>query len=196
MTDYTTIPESEKQARSKRQMLWFGIASLVMMFAGLTSAYVVSSTRRDWKEIPLPEEFIWSTGIILLSSLCLILAGRAIKSRNKQGATILVISAAILGGAFVTMQFAGFDTMVEDKIFFTGGGSNIKGTYIYLIVLAHLAHIAAGLICLIVVAVQAARGKYSPEKMLGFELGANFWHFVDVLWVYLLLFLLFADDLF
>ncbi|GAK74534.1 alternative cytochrome c oxidase polypeptide CoxO [Nonlabens ulvanivorans] len=78
------LTHDEKIARSKKQMMWFGIVSLIMMFAGLTSAYVVSRGRKDWVEIELPEEFFWSTGVILLSSLTLFLAKKAILNSNKK----------------------------------------------------------------------------------------------------------------
>ncbi|GAK91404.1 alternative cytochrome c oxidase polypeptide CoxO [Nonlabens ulvanivorans] len=190
------LTHDEKVARSKKQMMWFGIVSLIMMFAGLTSAYVVSRGRKDWVEIELPEEFFWSTGVILLSSLTLFLAKKAILNNNKKGATILTVITFILGSTFVFMQFAGFDSLVNEKIFLTGEGSSVNASFIYVIVVAHLAHIAAGLIALLVMTIRVLQGKYSPTKILGFELGAVFWHFVDVLWIYLLLFLVFAKDIF
>ena len=167
-----------------------------MMFAGLTSAYVVSRGRKDWVEIELPEEFFWSTGVILLSSLTLFLAKKAILNNNKKGATILTVITFLLGSIFVFMQFAGFDSLVSEKIFLTGEGSSVNASFIYVIVVAHLAHIAAGLIALLVMTIRMLQGKYSPTNILGFELGAVFWHFVDVLWIYLLLFLVFAKDIF
>jgi cytochrome c oxidase subunit 3 len=196
MSNYTDAPIEEKQDRAKKHMMWFAIVSLVMMFAGLTSAYVVSSSRRDWIEIELPQEFYWSTGIILLSSLCLFLAKKAIKSGNNRGATILTLTTFALGGTFVFMQFQGFESLVSQKIFLTGPGSNVNAAYIYLMVLAHLAHIVAGLIALTIMTIQTVRGKYTAKRYIGFEVGAIFWHFVDILWIYLLLFLLFAKDIF
>ncbi|EAS20503.1 heme-copper oxidase subunit III [Nonlabens mediterrranea] len=190
------LTHDEKIARSKKQMMWFGIVSLIMMFAGLTSAYVVSRGRKDWVEIELPEEFFWSTGVILLSSLTLFLAKKSILNSNKSAATILTVITFILGSIFVFMQFAGFDSLVSEKIFLTGEGSSVNASFIYVIVVAHLAHIAAGLIALLVMTIRMLQGKYSPTNILGFELGAVFWHFVDVLWIYLLLFLVFAKDIF
>lgn len=190
------LTHEEKVGRSKKQMMWFAIVSLIMMFAGLTSAYVVSRGRKDWVEIELPSEFFWSTGVILLSSLTLFLAKKAIQNGNKSGGTILTVLTFILGSIFVFMQFAGFDSLVSEKIFLTGEGSSVNASFIYVIVVAHLAHIAAGLIALLVMMIRALQGKYSATNILGFELGAIFWHFVDVLWIYLLLFLVFAKDIF
>jgi cytochrome c oxidase subunit 3 len=191
MTDITQLPEREKIARSKKQMMWFAIASLIMMFAGLTSAYIVSSSRRDWNAFELPNEFYYSTGVIVLSSITLFLAKRSILNKNIKGATLLTVITFILGTTFVVMQFQGFNTLTSLDIYFTGQGSSVSASFVYLIVLAHLAHIAAGLISLLVVTINMVRGKYSPSNFLGFELGAIFWHFVDFLWIFLLCFLLY-----
>jgi cytochrome c oxidase subunit 3 len=191
MIDITQLPQKEKVARSKIQMMWFAIASLIMMFAGLTSAYIVSSSRRDWIDFDLPQEFYYSTGVILISSLTLFLAKRSIMSNNIKGATIMTVVTFILGTTFVIMQFQGFDTLTDLDHYFTGKGSSVSASFVYLIVLAHLAHIIAGLIALLVITINMLRGKYSPSNFLGFQLGAIFWHFVDFLWIFLLCFLLY-----
>ncbi|WP_228547285.1 cytochrome c oxidase subunit 3 [Nonlabens antarcticus] len=196
MTDMTELPIPEKIAKAKKQMMWFAIASLVMMFAGLTSAYVVSSSRRDWVDIELPSEFFYSTGVILLSSLTLWMAKNLIKKGDKKAAMIFTVVTFVLGTTFVVMQFMGFDSIINMGYRFTGAASNVNASFIYVIVAAHLAHIVAGLIALLVMTIQTLRGKYSKENLLGFELGSIFWHFVDVLWIYLLLFLVFAKDIF
>lgn len=81
--DYTSQPEGEKIIRAKKMMLWFGIVGLSMMFAGLTSAYIVSKARKDWlTDFDLPQAFYISTAVIILSSLTMILAKRAIKTKR------------------------------------------------------------------------------------------------------------------
>ena len=160
------------------------------MFAGLTSAYIVSASRRDWVDFELPSEFYISTCIIVLSSLTLFLAKKSIKSENLKGATIMTIITFILGVVFVIMQFSGFDSLTDLNIYFTGQGSSVSASFVYLIVIAHLAHIVAGLIALLIITINMIKGKYSGENYLGFELGAIFWHFVDLLWIFLLSFLL------
>jgi heme/copper-type cytochrome/quinol oxidase subunit 3 len=196
MIDITQLPIKEKIARSKKQMMWFAIMSLMMMFAGLTSAYIISSSRRDWVEVELPSEFFYSTGVILLSSLTLILAKKSIRNNNLTGASLMTAITFLLGTVFVVMQFYGFNSLTDAGIFFTGKGSSVAGSFIYIIVMAHLAHIVAGLISLTVITFKAVTKKYSKSDMLGFELGAIFWHFVDVLWIFLLLFLAFGKYIF
>ena len=194
--DYTTQSEQVKIARSKKMMLWFGIVSLSMMFGGLTSAYIVSSERRDWlANFELPQAFYISTAIIILSSLTMLVAKRAIVNEKKSLGTLALGATAVLGVAFVVFQFRGFGQIVEEGYFFTGSQSNVTTSFIYAFVISHIIHVAAGILVLLVVLVQQVRGKYTKGQTLGLELGATFWHFVDILWVYLFLFFMFADDI-
>ncbi|MGB2088087.1 MAG: cytochrome c oxidase subunit 3 [Psychroflexus salarius] len=183
---------NKKQVKAKKMMLWFGIISMSMTFAGLTSAYVVSKSRPDWlSEYALPQIFLYSTIIIIISSFTFHFAKTAIKNNNRSLANSLMLVTLILGALFVYMQFAGFDQIIEDGYHFTGAASNVRMSFVYVLVVAHLAHILGGLIVLLVVIYNHFRKKYTASNMLGFELGLNFWHFVDALWVYLFLFLYF-----
>ncbi|HEA29849.1 MAG TPA: heme-copper oxidase subunit III [Leeuwenhoekiella sp.] len=190
--DYTSQPEGEKIIRAKKMMLWFGIVGLSMMFAGLTSAYIVSKERKDWlSDFQLPQAFYISTGLIILSSLTMIFAKRAIKSNAAAQAKLFLAATLVLGIAFVYMQFVGFDEIIANGYFFTGSESNVTTSFIYAFVITHIAHVVGGLIVLVVMFVNNFRGKYTAGNMLGISLGATFWHFVDILWVYLFVFLLF-----
>ncbi|MEH6657729.1 cytochrome c oxidase subunit 3 [Leeuwenhoekiella marinoflava] len=194
--DYTSQTEEIKVARSKKMMMWFGIVSLSMMFAGLTSAYIVSAERRDWlRDFELPQAFYMSTLVIVLSSLSMIITKSAVKSGKNTLATGSLFVTLGLGVAFVVLQFIGFDQIIAEGYFFTGSESTVTTSFIYAFVISHVVHVAAGLLVLLVIVVQQIRGKYSKNQMLGLELGATFWHFVDILWVYLFLFFMFADDL-
>ena len=175
-------------------MLWFGMASLIMGFAGWTSAYIVSSKREDWiSDFELPSAFFISTAFILISSLTYILAQRALKNQQRQACTAFLLITLILGMAFIAIQFVGFSQLLDLGYYFTGPTSNITMSYIYLIAAVHIAHVIVGLITLLVVIYNHLRSKYSAGNMLGKELGATFWHFLDLLWVYLLLFFLFFN---
>jgi len=173
-------------------MLWFAIISMSMMFAGLTSAYVVSKTRPDWlSEFELPSAFVWSTLIILLSSFTLHFAKELIVKNKRDQASYLMWITLLLGAAFVYLQISGFEQILSEGFYFTGSASSITTTFVYLIVIAHLAHIFAGIIVLLVVIYNHYKQRYKAGQMLGIELGATFWHFVDVLWIFLFLFLYF-----
>lgn len=189
--DLTEGTEQEKRIRSRKMMLWFGIISMAMMFAGLTSAFVVSRNREDWVSFDLPQAFLWSTLVIIISSLSLVMVKRAIKDGNRPMATGLLLLTFVLGVVFIFLQFEGFGQIISHGYYFTGSASTVTSSFIYLLVLAHIAHISAGLIVLLVLIYNHFKQRYKPGQMLGLELGATFWHFVDFLWLYLYLFLYF-----
>lgn len=189
--DYTQGGEQLKQDRAKKQMLWFGIISLCMTFAGLTSAYIVSMERRDWLETyDFPQALIISTVLIVISSLTIHLAKDAIIKGKKQTGTILLVTTLALGVGFVLSQFAGFQAFQAQGFYFTGASSTITTTFLFLIMAVHIAHVVAGFIALITVIVNHIRGKYTPTAHLGLSLGVTFWHFLDILWVFLFVLLI------
>lgn len=191
--DLTQGTEKEKTIRAKKMMLWFGIISLIMSFAAWTSAFIVSSTRTDWlKDFQLPNQFVISTVIIFVSSLTFILAKKALKKDNRSLTTVWLLATLVLGVVFIYSQFLGFKQIIDLGYNFTGPTSNVTMSYIYLIAMVHILHVVAGLICLLVVIFNHLRQKYNKSKMLGFELATTFWHFIDILWVYLFLFLYFV----
>jgi cytochrome c oxidase subunit 3 len=191
--DLTQGTLEEKHNRAKKMMLWFGIISLIMSFAGWTSAFVVSSSRPDWlHDFQLPNAFIISTIILLISSLTFALAKRALKNNKRQQTTLLLITTLILGILFIVSQFSGFQQIIDLGYNFTGPTSNVTMSYIYLIAVVHILHVIVGLICLLVVIYNHFKQKYQPTNMLGLELAATFWHFIDILWLYLFLFLYFV----
>lgn len=188
----TVEEHKERNARSKKMLMWFAMVSMFMMFAGLTSAYVVSSKRKDWvKDFELPNAFLFSTLAIIASSITFYLAKKALQKSNRGGATGLLLATLGLGIAFVGLQFYGFRQVINAGYYFTGANSTVTGSFLYIIVVAHLAHLFAGLLVLLVVIYNHFKQKYTPSQTLGLELGAMFWHFLDVLWVYLFLFFYF-----
>ncbi|WP_136481540.1 cytochrome c oxidase subunit 3 [Cognatitamlana onchidii] len=191
--DLTQGTPQEKNSRAKKMMLWFGIISLVMSFAGWTSAFVVSSSRPDWlKDFQLPNAFLISTVVIILSSISFLLAKKALKGSNSKSTLVWLIVTLVLGIVFIYNQFSGFQQIIDLGYNFTGPTSNVTMSYIYLIAIVHILHVVVGLICLLVVIYNHFKQKYSVSNMLGFELAATFWHFIDILWVYLFLFLYFV----
>jgi cytochrome c oxidase subunit 3 len=182
----------EKNSRAKKMMLWFGIVSLLMSFAGWTSAYIVSSSREDWmQDYQLPVAFWVSTVIILLSSVTYWVAKRSVEQGRQKNGTRWLGLTLLLGVAFIISQFQGFSDMIGLGYYFTGPTSNITLSYIFLIAAIHILHVVVGMISLLVVIYNQVRGKYTPGQMLGMELGITFWHFLDALWVYLVLFFYF-----
>lgn len=190
--DLTEGTREEKVYRAKKMMLWFGMASMGMMFAGLTSAYVVSKSRPDWaSDFTLPATLYWSTLVIVLSSITFHIAKKSIAENNRKNASRYLFATLALGIAFVVLQFESFSEMISAGFYFTGSESSITTSFIYIVILSHLAHLAAGIIVLLVVIYNHFKQRYHRGQMLGIELGATFWHFLDFLWVYLFVFLYF-----
>jgi len=183
--------EQKIKEKSYKQMLWFSMISMTMMFAGLTSAYVVSKNREDWVRFDLPQAFYTSTLLIILSSITFYLAKKFIKQNKNTITTSLLAITLLFGLGFVYFQFQGFKQLIDAGLYFTGKESNVSSSFLYVITLAHLIHIFVGIIVLVVVLFQNIKNKYNSTNFLGLELGSIFWHFVDLLWVYLFLFFYF-----
>lgn len=183
---------NKKNKRAIKMMMWLGIASLFMTFAGFTSAFIVSKSREDWiLNFDLPAAFSFSLFIIITSSLSLILARRELLRNNFRSTTVYLTITFVLGVIFIISQFIGFNEIIENGYHFTGPTSTITTSFIFLIAFVHLVHVMAGLLVLVFVIYRNIKRKYSINNILGFELALIFWHFVDILWIYLFLFLVF-----
>ncbi|MCB0382070.1 MAG: cytochrome c oxidase subunit 3 [Psychroserpens sp.] len=188
--DLTEGTIQEKNNRAKRMMLWFGIISLIMSFAGLTSAVLVSRKREDWiTDFEMPSAFLISCVLIIMSSFTFILAKKALKNNNRSLTTTMLLLTFVLGVAFIYSQFYGFGQIISSGYNFTGPTSNVTMSFIYVIAFVHILHVIAGLISLLVVIYNHFKQKYNATEMLGMNLSATFWHFIDILWLFLFLFL-------
>jgi cytochrome c oxidase subunit 3 len=176
---------------SAKPMLWVSMISMVMFFAGLTSAYVISMERDDWVTFDLPDAFYTSTFLIVASSITLMLSQRFLKQDKRQISLLLVVVTLLLGVGFIWQQYEGFNELKSLGLYFTGPGSTVSTSFIIGITLMHVLHLLAGVIVLFVVIYNHFKYKYKPNDLLGFELGAIFWHFVDILWIYLFCFFYF-----
>jgi cytochrome c oxidase subunit 3 len=133
-----------------------------------------------------------SLGLIVASSVTMILAKSAVKKEKNSAGMLLLVLTFLLGLGFIFYQFIGFNEIIQNGYYFTGSESTITTSFIYLVVLMHLAHIIAGLIALLVVIYNHSRQRYAKGKTLGIELASTFWHFVDILWIYLFFFFYFV----
>ncbi|WCM41738.1 cytochrome c oxidase subunit 3 [Flavobacterium sp. CBA20B-1] len=184
--------EKIQKGKAYKTMLIFAMGSIVMIFAGLTSAYVISKNRPDWlKDFQLPQAFLWSTLVIVLSSITFHLAKKAIQKNNRSTTSLLLGLTFLLGISFVMLQFQGFNQIIEAGYYFTGSASTITTSFLYVVVLVHIAHLAGGLISLLIVIYNHYKQKYNATQTLGIELSAMFWHFLGFLWLYLFLFFTF-----
>lgn len=192
MENIVAQEQYEKKGKALKVMLLFAIGSIAMVFAGLTSAYVVSKSRPDWlADFVLPIDFTISTVAIVISSVTMHFALKATKDGDTKKSTIYLISTLILGMLFVFLQFKGFGQVINEGYFFTGSESTITTSFLYVIVIVHIAHLFGGMISLLVVIYNHFKQKYNAEQFVGIQLCAWFWHFLDLLWVYLFLFFTF-----
>jgi cytochrome c oxidase subunit 3 len=188
----TAQEHKERTARSYKLLLLFAMGSMTMMFAGIVSAFVVSKSREDWmKDFEFPTAFYFSTIAIILCSITFHLAKKAIQKDNRQATTSLLLLTLALGIVFVFCQFRGFHQLMDSGYYFTGAESNITTTFLYVIASLHLAHLAGGIISLLIIIYNHFKQKYNSTQLLGIELGAMYWHFLDFLWICLFLFLYF-----
>jgi cytochrome c oxidase subunit 3 len=193
METITIQEEKQKHSRSLKLILLFGMLSMFMMFAGLTSAYLVSSSRKDWVHtMVIPAAFTISTILIIMSSITIHFAKLSIKRDDRKNTTIFLLATLLLGLGFVFFQFKGFSQVVEMGYYFTGSESTVNTSFLYVLTILHLAHLFAGIISLLIIIYNHFKQKYNSLQATGIELGAMFWHFLDFLWVYLFLFLYFV----
>ena len=191
MSEQAQIVQEELRVakrKSAKPMLWVSMISMVMFFAGLTSAYIISQKREDWVSFDLPKAFYISTVLIVLSSLTLILSQKALKRDKIFNSLLFLLITFALGVGFVWYQYVGFNQLKEIGLYFTGPQSTVSTSFVIGITFLHVLHLLAGVIVLLVVIYNHFKKKYSSANMLGFELGAIFWHFVDLLWILLFLF--------
>ena len=168
--------------------LWVAMGSIVMMFAALTSAYIVKKNQGSWLEFDLPRIFWYSSFVILLSSVTIHLATKAFKAREMGRYRVLITVTALLGVSFIIMQWLGFQDMESRNIALTGIKSNSAASFLFVITGLHMVHVLGGVIALLVIFIRAYSVKIRNYNALPIELVGTYWHFVDALWIYLFIF--------
>ncbi|MBI5858452.1 MAG: cytochrome c oxidase subunit 3 [Sphingobacteriales bacterium] len=179
--------QQKKRIHPHKFTLWVAIGSIVMMFAGLTSAFIVKSNQTGWKTVDVPKVFWASTAVIVLSSITLQMALRSFKQREMNRYRSLIGITVLLGIAFVVLQWLGFQDLWQQKITFKGSGA---GQFLYVIFGLHSLHVLGGIIALIIMFIKAFAGRIKLYSAVPVEVMATYWHFVDLLWIYLLVFFL------
>jgi len=178
---------NQSKINPQKVALWVAIASMMMVFGAFTSAYIVRRAAGNWLEFKLPDVFFVSTAVILLSSITLHLSYTGFKSGNEKRYKVMMIVTALLGLAFVVLQYKGWEALNEIGATFT---VNPSSSFIYVISGLHAAHVLGGIAALGVALVHAFVLPYKPtlRRRQRFELVVQYWHFVDLLWVYLIIF--------
>lgn len=181
----TTV--QRKKIHPHKFALWLGIGSIVMMFAGLTSAHIVRHAQGNWVNYQLPVVFWVSTGTIVLSSVTMAMGIKAFKNRLMPRFKMLITLTLVLGILFGVFQWMGFKTLYAENIRVDGNPSE---SFLFIIAGLHLLHILGGLVALLIVFLRAFRTKVKVYNATGLEIVGTYWHFVDALWIYLFVFFL------
>ena len=174
----------------KKMLLWGGMASIFMMFAAFTSAYIVKKIGGDWKEFTLPPGFAISTIIIIISSFTIHQAKKAASRDQLKKVTLFLGISILLGLAFLGGQIMSWMEMMLVMGIALSDPTTVSGTFIYLISGVHWLHILGGLLYMIYLFFKSRKGKVNSSNLLGIGNCATYWHFVDILWIYLYAFFL------
>lgn len=168
--------------------LWISMGSLFMMFAALTSAYIVRNAAGNWLDFAIPPIFNISTVVIILSSVSLQISYNAYNKGNEFAYKSLLILTFLLGISFLVLQYVGWESLFEMGVGFT---SNPSSSFFYLINWVHAAHIIGGLTTLLVALIHAFKLKFEFKEFRKnrFLLVVQFWHFLGFLWIFLYVFL-------
>ena len=183
----TVAMEQKKRIHPYKFTLWVGIGSILMMFAGLTSAYIVKRNQANWLTFDLPNAFWYSTVAIVLSSLTLHMASKAFQERIMSRYRNLMAITLVLGMVFILLQVIGFKQLWALGITLQ---ANVSYSFLYVIVGLHALHVLGGIVALVIMAIKAFSQKTRNYSSVPVDLISTYWHFVDILWIYLLIFLL------
>lgn len=169
--------------------LWVGIVAIIMMFVALTSAYIVRKSAGNWLEFNLPTSFYISTAFILGSSVVFQLSLNAYKAWNAKLFNALLFLGIFLGIGFIVFQYFGWSYLYDIGI---SHRENVSSSFLFLITWLHAAHVLGGIVALIMLAVSINIKPFlvTPKRLLRIKMVFVYWHFVDILWLYLLLFLI------
>jgi cytochrome c oxidase subunit 3 len=184
---YIDIVEQPISMHPKKFALWLFLVTVLMVFAALTSAYIVRQAEGNWLEYELPEIFWITSGIVLLSSVSVQAAYFAAKKDNFLALRIWMALTVLLGIAFLVGQWYSWVALVDREVFFVG---NPAGSFLYVFTGLHALHLISGVIFLIIVLISTFRYKVHSQALNTLEMATTYWHFLGGLWLYLFLFLL------
>jgi len=188
MVSVMSSSESQrKRIHPHKFTLWVGMGSIIMMFAGLTSAYIVKSNQPKWLTFEMPGLFWYSSAVILLSSLTIQMALSEFKNRRMARYRRLMSITLVLGCLFIVLQCLGFSQLWKSGITLTGSGA---APFMYVIFGLHGLHVLGGVIALLVIFLQAFSSSRRNYNSVPVEVISTYWHFVDILWIYLFIFFL------
>lgn len=179
------------QSKTAKPLLWVAMGGMTMIFASLTSAYIVRQADADWLSFDLPSLIYVSTLIIIISSITLSVADICAKRDFKVATQLCLMITFLLSIAFVVSQFKVWGQLMDNGLFFSGSG--ISASFLYVLTLVHLVHVLGGNFALLFTTIKSLFGKYSSKNKLGIELVSWYWHYLTGVWIFLLIFLRFIQ---
>jgi cytochrome c oxidase subunit 3 len=182
-----TVSEQRKKIHPHKFTLWVGLGSIIMMFAAFTSAYIVKRQQPGWTTFEIPRTFWYSSAVILISSLTVQLALKSFKEREMQRYRRFITLTAALGLLFILLQLLSFKQIWNTGVTFRGSGA---GQFLYIIAGLHAVHVLGGVIALLVLFFRAFNRRIRSYNSVPIEVASTYWHFVDLLWIYLFIFFL------
>lgn len=180
-----TVSTQRKKIHPHKFTLWVGLGSIIMMFAGLTSAYIVKGAQPDWTTVEIPPVFYFSTLAILVSSITIQMSLKAFKERRMMNYRRLISVTALLGVTFITLQVVGFSQLWNSGVDLAGSGA---GQFLYIIFGLHVLHVLGGVVALLIIFIKAYTSRVKNYNPVTIEIASTYWHFVDLLWIYLFVF--------
>jgi len=181
--------EVKFDAKPKKFVVWLFVVSSTIMFGGWTSYYIVfAASKGKGHGLVLPDAFMYSTAVLLLSSVFLFLSTKALRSGNKKSQQLFLWVTFALGLVFAYLQWQGWIGLYQSGAVLINNNAAIS--LIYVLSGFHLLHIVAGL-CFIVNSLVGSYNNIPADRALyRQEITSIFWHFIDILWIYLYVFLL------
>jgi len=181
-------PEPTLSMHPKRFALWLFIVSIVMVFASMTSAYIVRKGEGNWLDFELPPVLWASTGVLLVSSFTVQMAWLSARKDELAAVKLWMLGTLALSLLFLYMQWESWVRLVQINVYLVG---NPSGSFLYILTGLHAFHLLTGITYLTIVTVMAFRQRVHRTATLDIELAATYWHFLDFLWVALFAFLVF-----
>ncbi|WP_128545579.1 cytochrome c oxidase subunit 3 [Larkinella soli] len=183
-------PEETMSMNPRKFILWLFVVSIIMLFASMTSAYLVRRAEGNWLEFEMPVVFWYSTAVLLVSSVSMHWAYLAAKKDNFGALRIAISITFVFGLVFLVMQYVGWRDLVAQNVYFVG---NPSGSFMYVFTGLHAFHLITGLMVLLFALRAAFRLKIHAKNLTQVEICMTYWHFLDVLWIYLFGFLLYFN---
>jgi cytochrome c oxidase subunit 3 len=166
---------------------WVLLTAVIMLFAGLTSAYIVLRGVPSWQNIELPYLLWPNTAILLLSSLAVEISKRAIRRNDVESMRRWLIVGGVLGFGFLAGQLAAWRQLVNAGVYLP---STQQSSFFYILTGLHGLHLLGGIVALGIVLGMALKNHLSAFRYEPLSLAATYWHVMDALWIYLFLLLL------